>query len=125
MGRANRDEHNETFNRQVSSGYFTTLQARLLKGRYFADAEDASGPRVVIINQTLARTYFPYSDPIGKEISYYDEPQHAMQVIGVVADIKESPLDTAGSAAIYVPFNQNPTPDLGLVVIPNSVNIRE
>ena len=116
LGRANRDEHNETFNRQVSSGYFTTLKARLLKGRYFADAEDASEPRVVIINQTLARTYFPYSDPVGKEISYYDEPQHAMQVIGVVADIKESPLDTAGSAAIYVPFNQNPTPDIGLVV---------
>lgn len=45
-GRPNHGEHNEVLNRQVSSGYFTTLQARLLRGRYFLEAEDASKPLV-------------------------------------------------------------------------------
>src|SRR5205807_90666 len=97
-GRA-QSEHNETFNRKVSSGYFATLQARLLEGRYFTDAEDRSKPRVVIINQNLAKKYFPGQDPIGKQISYYDEPRHKMEVVGVVADIKESPLDSESGPA--------------------------
>lgn len=114
--RPNHHEQNEAFNRQVSSDYFATVQARLLRGRYFTDTEDASQLGVVIINQSLAKQYFPREDPIGKQISYYDEPEKPMQVVGVVSDIQESPLDTAKRPAIYVPFNQHPTSDFGVIV---------
>jgi macrolide transport system ATP-binding/permease protein len=114
--RPNHHEQNEAFNRQVSSNYFSTVQARLLRGRYFTDAEDASKPSVVIINQSLAQQYFGGEDPIGKQISYYDEPEKPIQVVGVVSDIQESPLDTAKRPAIYVPFNQHPTSDFGVII---------
>jgi len=114
--RADHREHNEAFNRQVSSDYFGALQARLIEGRYFRYAEDASSPPVVIINQTLAKQYFSGQAPVGRQISYYDEPELPMQVVGVVSDIQESPLDTAKRPAIYVPFNQHPTPDFGVII---------
>ena len=68
VGRPYHGEHNEANGRSVSSDYFATLHARLIRGRYFTDAEDASKPNVVIINQALARHYFPDEDPIGKKI---------------------------------------------------------
>jgi macrolide transport system ATP-binding/permease protein len=115
-GQTNQGEHNNAFNRQVSSGYFTTLQARLLRGRYFSAAEDASQPQTVIINQSLANQYFKREDPVGKQISYYDDPQHRMQIVGVVADVRESPLDTEIGPAIYVPFEQYPLSNFAIVI---------
>jgi len=58
VGRAYSGEHNEVNQRGVSSEYFTTLQANLLRGRMFTDAEDLGKPQVVVINQTLAKKYF-------------------------------------------------------------------
>jgi predicted permease len=107
-GRPNHGEHNEVLNRQVSSGYFTTLQARLLRGRYFLEAEHASKPRVVIINRTLASKYFPNEDPLGKQIYYDWQPRSLMQIVGLVDDIKEGPLEGATWPVLYVPINQNP-----------------
>jgi len=107
-------EHNEANNRPVSSSYFTTLQARLVRGRYFTEAEDASKPRVAIINQTLAKQYFAGEDPIGKQISYANPP--TLEVVGLVDDIQEGPLDMTIRPAIYVPFSQYPDNDFALVV---------
>jgi len=92
----------------VSSGYFTTLQARLLRGRYFLEAEDTSKPVVAIINRTLASKYFPNEDPVGKQIYYDWQPRSLMQIVGLVDDIKEGPLEGATWPALYVPVNQNP-----------------
>src|SRR5262249_23201473 len=61
-------EHNEVNQREVSAEYFKTLQAPLIKGRFFTDAEDASKPNVIVINEALATKYFPGEDPIGKQI---------------------------------------------------------
>ena len=66
VGRPYHGEHNETQYREVSAGYFTTLQARLRRGRYFREDEDASKPPVVIINETMAKQHFPGEDPLGK-----------------------------------------------------------
>jgi predicted permease len=116
MGRPYHGEHNEVNNRQVSSGYFTTLQARLLRGRYFSEAEDASKPHVVIINETMAKQYFSGEDPIGKQIFYSISPQAPMQIVGVVHDVKEGPLDALSRPALYVPFNQSPTRYFSIVI---------
>ncbi len=101
-------EHNEVNQRDVSSAFFTTLQAKLLRGRYFTDAEDASKPRVVIINQTLAKQYFPGEDPIGKKIGDTDlSPKSITEIIGVVDDVKDGSLDSNIWPAVYYPFNQS------------------
>jgi predicted permease len=108
MGRPYNGEHNEVNQRDVSSAFFTTLQAKLLRGRYFTEAEDATRPRVVIINQTLAKQYFPGEDPIGKKIGDTElSPKSITEIIGVVEDVKDGSLDSNIWPAVYYPFNQS------------------
>jgi hypothetical protein len=92
----------------VSAGYFTTLGARLARGRYFREDDDASKPPIVIVNRTLANRYFPGESPIGKQIYYDWDPKTPREIVGVVEDIKEGPLEGAPGAALYVPYNQIP-----------------
>jgi predicted permease len=109
VGRPDHAEHNEVAYRQVSPGYFTTLQARLLEGRYFTEKEDATKPHVVLINHALAQQYFPGQHPVGMRINYEGAPpQEEMQIIGMIDDIREGPLDTAARSAMYIPFDQHP-----------------
>ena len=111
-------EHNgyEVTFRQVSAGYFSTLQARLAEGRYFSDDEDKSKPLVAVINQEMAKRLFPGENAVGKRIYYDDDPKRIIEIIGVVNEIQEAQLDAAPRAAIYVPFNQNPTSYFSIVV---------
>ena len=109
VGRPYHGEHNEAPIRIVSTGYFKTLQTRLLAGRYFSEDEDKTKPKVVILNRALAAQYFPGEDPIGKRINYDGAPpESAMQIVGLIDDIREGPLDTAPRPAMYIPFNQRP-----------------
>jgi predicted permease len=107
-GRPNRGEQNEVLDRRVSAGYFTTLQARLEHGRFFEGNEDSSKPPVAVINQALVTRYFGGEDPIGQQIYYDWRPKSPIQIIGVVADIKEGPLEGAPMPTLYVPYDQNP-----------------
>ncbi|HEU4715040.1 MAG TPA: ABC transporter permease [Pyrinomonadaceae bacterium] len=109
VGRAFNGEHNEVNQRQVSPDYFTTLQAKLLRGRTFTDAEDMTKPKVVVINQTLADRYFPGEDPIGQRFGDLElTPESIKEIIGVVDDIREGPLDSEIWPAYYFSFNQYP-----------------
>jgi predicted permease len=117
LGRPDNGETNEVTYRQVSSNYFVTLQARLINGRYFAEAENGSKPPVTIINQAFAKMYFPGENPIGKRINYKGAPAtSAMEIIGLVDEIKEGQLDFAPRAAFYIPFEQRPRSNFSLVV---------
>jgi macrolide transport system ATP-binding/permease protein len=120
VGRAYNGEHNEVNERGVSSDYFTTLQAKLLRGRTFTDSEDATKPNVVVINQTLAKKYFPGEDPIGQRFGEPDlHPESIKEIIGVVDDIREGPLDSEIWAAYYYSLNQDPDLDFSVVVRTN------
>jgi macrolide transport system ATP-binding/permease protein len=116
FGRPWYGEHNEAPERAVSSGYFTTLGAKLLRGRYFTEEEDASKPRVAIINQALAGKYFSGEDPIGKQLSFISVHSTPLEIVGIVEDIKEGPLDIATPPVLYIPFNQSAANDFGIVV---------
>ena len=116
LGRPWHGEHNDTPERDVSSGYFTTLGAKLLRGRYFTEEEDASKPRVAIINQALAKQYFPGEDPIGKQLSGLSVPPVPIEIVGIVEDIKEGELDTENRSVVYFPFNQSPSNNFSLIV---------
>ena len=109
VGRPYNGEHNEVNSRVVSSGYFATVRARLLRGRGFTDADTASAPRVVVINQTLAKKYYPDDDPIGKRYGDTSLTQDSMkEIVGIVDDIKEGALNSEIWPAEYVPFEQDP-----------------
>jgi macrolide transport system ATP-binding/permease protein len=116
IGRPWHGEHNEAPERAVSSGYFTTLGAKLLRGRYFTESEDASRPHVAIINQSLAGKYFSGEDPIGKQLSFISLSSPPLEIVGIVEDIKEGPLDISTPPVLYIPFNQDAANDFGLVV---------
>ena len=107
VGHPHIGEHNEVDERHVSANYLATLKAKLIRGRFFNDADDASKPGVVIINQSLAHKYFKDDDPIGQKISD-DEGGRAStwEIVGIVDDIHEGPLDGAATPTEYFPLNQ-------------------
>ena len=70
--------------RLVSSGYFETMRVPLIKGRYFDPHDDGRGAPVIIINQMLARRWFPNEDPIGKRLSLSGGPSR--EIVGIVGD---------------------------------------
>lgn len=108
MGRPeNRNINDEANSRQVSASYFKTIQARLVRGRYFTEDEDATKPRVAIVNEEFVRRFFPGEEVLDKQIRY-DLSQPLIQIVGVVGDLKEGPLDGGVTPAIYTPFNQEP-----------------
>jgi macrolide transport system ATP-binding/permease protein len=112
--------NNEVGHVQIGVGYLSALKARLLEGRYFNESDNLNAPLVAIINQTLARRYFANQDPIGKQIFYHahdialEASQPPIQIVGVIADIKQSSLDESGRADVYTPFAQSP--DSGFAV---------
>jgi macrolide transport system ATP-binding/permease protein len=117
VGRPYNGQHNEVNQRDVSSDFFSTLHAKLVRGRYFNDAEDASKPRVVIINETLAKKYFPGEDPIGKRFGDIElTPNSIKEIIGVVEDVKDGSLDSETWPAVYYPFNQDTDTYFSLIV---------
>jgi predicted permease len=117
VGQPYNGEHNEVNQREVNSALFTTLRAKLSRGRYFTDAEDTSKPLVVIINQALARKYFAGQDPIGKKIGDTSLSEKSLaEVIGIVDDVKDGSLDSEIWPAVYYPFNQNTDSYFSLVV---------
>ncbi len=102
--------------RSISPGYFTTLRARLNRGRWFTDADDATAPQRIIINQTLAKLIFQSEDPVGKQVIFTFSPkERPREIVGVVDDIKEGPLDAAPVPALYLPTNQSPDTSFNIV----------
>jgi len=102
-------EHNEVLGRYVSAGYLSMLKAKLLQGRMFTEADDAHHPRVTIINETLAKRYFPGEDPLGKMIGDGAlDPQSMREVVGVIADVREGGLDQEAWPAEYLSQDQSP-----------------
>jgi len=119
VGKPSYGAHIQINDRSASAGYFTTLQARLLRGRSFTEAEAAAKPpRVVIVNQALARQYFPGEgeDALGKKVIDDDWPDSPLEIIGIVDDIKEGPLDMTARPVLYVPFDQVPSRNFFVIV---------
>ncbi|HTT17573.1 MAG TPA: ABC transporter permease [Candidatus Sulfotelmatobacter sp.] len=109
-------EHNEVNERDVSSAFFSTIRARLVEGRFFTEFDDASKPRMAIINQTMARRYFPGEDPIGRKFGDIKlSPESLREVVGVVEDIRDGSLDSDIWPAVYYPVDQSPDTGFNIV----------
>jgi macrolide transport system ATP-binding/permease protein len=85
-----------------------TLRTTLVDGRYFSEDDNASKLKVVIVNQALARQYFPGENPVGKQITFGGPKDPPMLIVGLINDIQEGQLDAAPRGAMYLPFGQNP-----------------
>ena len=116
VGRPYHGEHNEVAYRAVSSGYMATLRTQLVSGRYFRDDEDSSQPKVVIVNEAMAKQYFPGENPVGKQISFDETEKSRKLIVGVVKDLQEGQLDAAPRGAMYIPFNQDPRAEFAVLV---------
>jgi putative ABC transport system permease protein len=100
----------------VTPDYFRAMGIRLIRGRVFTPQDDAKAARVAIINETMARQFFPNEDPIGKRINITNGPDTWREIVGIVGDIKQYGVDKATSAQSYEPFAQVPFNSLNVVV---------
>ena len=94
--------------RATSAGYFETLGVPLLRGRSIAPGDVDRAPAVVVINSTMARTYFPTENPLGKRLQLGAIPSDqfpSMEIVGVVGDVLQGLGDEA-KAEMYVPYRQ-------------------
>ena len=92
----------EPFIRVVSDGYFEAAGIPLRLGRWFTERDRSSSERVVIVNETLARTLWPGQNPVGQAIT----TDGGRRVVGVVADVRHAALETAGGSEMYLPMRQ-------------------
>ncbi len=86
--------------RIVSPGYFQAMSIRLLQGRDFQDRDRAGQPSVVLINDSLARQYFPDQDPLGEQLMGMGE------IIGVTADVKPEGMESEPRPQLYICHRQ-------------------
>jgi putative ABC transport system permease protein len=95
--------------RSVTSDYFRVLETPLIKGRVFSEADTTEAPGVVIINQAMAKKYWPGEDAVGKRINFNDSDPAKIKwitVVGVVADIRHRGLDAEAKPEYYVSHSQ-------------------
>jgi len=94
--------------RTVSTDYFAALHVPLQQGRLLQETDREDHPMVVIINSTLARTFFPNQSPIGQYMQIGGLPDDEvpwMEIIGVVGDVKQA-LNGDAPAEYYIPYRQ-------------------
>jgi putative ABC transport system permease protein len=101
--------------RVTSPDYFRTMGVPVVEGRAFSDADRADTQKVVIVNQTLARKFFPGADPLGRQLHLGLNDLDAV-IVGVVGDVRHQKLDKEAGPEFYVPFAQVPFGDMSLVV---------
>ena len=86
--------------RYVSPGYFRAMGIPLRRGREFSARDDSTTPLVILVNETLARLYFPHEDPVGIHLDRGN-------IIGVVGDVRQSSLRIPARPEIYYAVSQN------------------
>jgi len=110
-------EHNDVMERDISADYMRALGAKLVEGRMIAPTDDANHPSAIVINETLARKYFPGEDAVGKMVGDIKlSPKSMRQVVGVVADVREAALDNDPAPTEYFSIVAGPDSFFSLVV---------
>jgi putative ABC transport system permease protein len=100
----------------ATENYFTALGIPLVEGRSFKSADDLNTPPVVLINETLARRYFAGEDPVGKKIFVRLGRPASREIIGVVADVRQTGLDSAPRPEVFLPHSQYPFGSMTFIV---------
>jgi putative ABC transport system permease protein len=94
---------------RVTPEYLRVMQIPLIRGRLFTDHDTATSPPVALINETMARRFFPDEDPIGKRLDIAAPPS-LREIVGIVGDIKQESVRTPTPPQVYEPLAQKPGP---------------
>ena len=112
----------------VSPGYLEAMKVRLKRGRLFRDGDGPDAPKVVIVDEQVAKRFWPNQDPIGKRVYLPDSPNDVakpgpkvvwLQVVGVVGTVKLQGLvegENARAGAYYQVYDQSPARGIGLAI---------
>ena len=99
----------------ITPDYFKTFGTRLVRGRFFTEHDNENGAGAAIVNETLARRFWPNQDAVGKHLIVARAELH-VEVVGVVADVKTSTLDADTGGELYSPYDQRPWPAMYIEV---------
>ncbi len=102
----------------VTPEYFRAQQIPLLQGRQLSDRDDKGAPSVIVVNDSLARRFWPNENPIGKRLTVGFE-QSPREIVGVVGNIKQTTLDSEPRPTMYMPHLQRPTGGMTIVIRTN------
>src|SRR3954470_9277161 len=105
--------------RVVTPDYFRVLETPLLQGRYFTDADTAEAPSVMIINQALAKKYWPDGQALGKRVTFDDPRKPDVKwttIVGIVGDVRHRGIDQPAKPEFYAPHAQVPYRSMILAV---------
>jgi len=91
----------------ISTGYFQTLEIPLLRGRAFTEADDAKSHYVAIINDAMAKKFWPGQDPIGRTFRMFADLQHPLEIVGIVGDARYNGVTGPIRPYFYVPYQQH------------------
>src|SRR5262249_6294017 len=91
----------------ISPDYFQTMQIAMVRGRTFTNGDDEKAKYVAIVNETMAKRFWPNQDPIGREFTMAREPKHTMQVVGIARDSRFLGVTWPIDAYFYVPYAQH------------------
>ena len=100
----------------VSTDYFRTMGMTLRSGREFTDQDREGSPRAAVINETMARHYWPGQNALGKRITPLGSQRGPIEVVGVVKDAVAYIYQTSPAPFAYLPLQQNPAPGMTLHV---------
>ena len=95
--------------REVSADYLKTMNIALRQGRYFDQHDNENSMPVAIVNETMARQYWPGQNAVGRRFKFGDPADDVpwIQIVGVVADVRQMGLDEPVKAEMYLPFRQD------------------
>ncbi|HJS74858.1 MAG TPA: ABC transporter permease [Vicinamibacteria bacterium] len=103
--------------RMTTTGYFETMRIPLLAGRIFDEHDDRTKPRILIVNETMARSTWEGENPLGKRLVLdYQDLQVAYEVVGVVGDTRFDGYRSRPAPEAYIPHAQNPYLPMNLVI---------
>ena len=103
--------------RAVTPGFFKAMRISLIRGRYLDEQDVETSPPVVVVDETLAHTYWPNEDPIGKRLKIFGGPSSPWEtVVGVVRHVRYRTLTARSRVEVYWPEAQRPESDMGLAI---------
>jgi putative ABC transport system permease protein len=102
--------------RTVTPSYFRTMGIPLLAGRAPMETDTSQSPAVVVVNQALAKHYWPNGGAIGQRIAITQMPGQPAEIVGVVGDVKPDRMESDDWPALYVPYPQTRSTVMTLVI---------
>jgi putative ABC transport system permease protein len=102
----------------VTHDYFKAMGIPLVRGRYFTERDTADAPKVAVIDETMARKYWPDEDPVGKRIVFDGTRDNPLwrEIVGIVGHVKHASLEGESRVQYYLPHSQRPLANMFLVV---------